>query len=980
MSTTKVSKYVLGDGSVSLIQLDTSGGSLGQTLAIGPNNTLQFEDKLVTEDVEDIAAGLIIRGTHTNLSVAYIDGTNQLNLTATGAVSTVNTQTGDVVLGTDDILEGTTNLYYTDARAQSAIDLSTYATQTYVGTQITNLIDAAPNALDTLNEIAAALNDDENFSTTITSSISTKLATADFSTTADTWIGTKTTSHLAEGSNLYFTDARARASISATGSLSYNDATGVMSFTMPAQTTTAITEGTNLYFTDERAQDAVASSLVAGTNTAIVYDDIANTITISASNAGGINLSQNDTDDLSEGATNLYYTDTRVDTRLAQLIVINDTSEFGELIYNIPTSVIDFSSVTTAEIRNTLGQGTGVFYNSTSGEISIGQAVDTSSDVQFQDLVLTGNLTVSGVFTVVNTEIIALADNIILLNSNETGVASQSGGIEIERGTDINVSFLWDEANDRWSLGAEDLTTSGTFLGNLSGTVTGTVSDISNHNTSDLTEGSNLYYTTTRWDDRLLSKDTDDLNEGLNLYFTEARARASISATGSLSYDNSTGVMSFTMPAQTTTAITEGTNLYYTAARDTAQFNVDFTAKDTDALSEGSTNLYYTTTRSNTDFDTRLSTKDTDDLAEGVTNLYYTDTRTDTRVNILRTDLETSGSTDLHFDNITNLPEVTTDIITGNGSDVTFTLTASPGSASAAIVTVQGVTQLPGVDYTISTNTITMTNVLPSGQKALVRHVGFKISGGTVTTASDAHLLDGLDSTQFLRSDTSDTMVGTLTMTGDILPSANVTYNLGSSTQRWNELWLSTSTINLGDNTLSSGTNDEPLWNETSVVLSDLTTSIIPDLDNTYNLGSETKQFASIYGHAVEAVYADLAERYSSDAEYDAGTVVVFGGDEEITTTVEELDVSVAGIISTSPALKMNSLAGNDITHPYVALKGRVPCKVIGPVTKGDLLVTSSTPGFAKSVGKNDLGRAVFAKAIHTNLEQGEKLIEVAVI
>ena len=156
--------------------------------------------------------------------------------------------------------------------------------------------------------------------------------------------------------------------------------------------------------------------------------------------------------------------------------------------------------------------------------------------------------------------------------------------------------------------------------------------------------------------------------------------------------------------------------------------------------------------------------------------------------------------------------------------------------------------------------------------------------------------------------------------------------------------------------------------------------SQMPSTDNTYDLGSETQQWRTIYGHEVEATYADLAERYASDAPYKPGTVVIYGGEAEITTTSIERDVSVAGIISSSPALKMNSAAGNSQTHPYVALKGRVPCQVIGPVTKGDLLVTSSIPGFAQSSGKLDYGIAVLAKALETNLDDGRKMIEVAVV
>ena len=207
MSITKVSRFVLEDSSVSLSKLDTTSAFEGQILAVGAGNTLQFEDKLVTEDVEDIVAGLLVRGNHTNIAIAYADGSNQLNLSATGAVTSVNGQTGVIVLGTDDLAEGSTNLYYTDARADARAQL-----------KIDALVDTAPGTLDTLNELAAALGDDADFSTTITTSIATKLSTADFNTTFDTQLATKDTDNLSEGStNLYYTDARAIGAISATG-------------------------------------------------------------------------------------------------------------------------------------------------------------------------------------------------------------------------------------------------------------------------------------------------------------------------------------------------------------------------------------------------------------------------------------------------------------------------------------------------------------------------------------------------------------------------------------------------------------------------------------------------------------------------------------------------------------------------------------------------------------------------------------------
>jgi Major tropism determinant N-terminal domain len=142
------------------------------------------------------------------------------------------------------------------------------------------------------------------------------------------------------------------------------------------------------------------------------------------------------------------------------------------------------------------------------------------------------------------------------------------------------------------------------------------------------------------------------------------------------------------------------------------------------------------------------------------------------------------------------------------------------------------------------------------------------------------------------------------------------------------------------------------------------------------NIGSSTGYFNTVFAKATSAQYADLAENYTADAKYAPGTVVIFGGEQEITISTEVADERVAGAISTNPAHLMNA------AQPglAVALRGRIPVNVIGPVTKGDSLVTSSTAGYAQSVGRSRLyGQAVFAKALETNLEDGEKTI-IAVI
>jgi hypothetical protein len=158
-----------------------------------------------------------------------------------------------------------------------------------------------------------------------------------------------------------------------------------------------------------------------------------------------------------------------------------------------------------------------------------------------------------------------------------------------------------------------------------------------------------------------------------------------------------------------------------------------------------------------------------------------------------------------------------------------------------------------------------------------------------------------------------------------------------------------------------------------------ITASVNNDI-NTIVLRDGSGNFYSniIYATANAANYADLAEKYQSDADYAPGTVLVFGGPREVTTTGHHADVSVAGVVSTAPAYLMNMQEPNSVA---VALRGKVPVKVMGPVKKGDLLVTSYVAGFAESVGKDPrFGIAVFAKSLEEDLNTGEKVINAVII
>ena len=138
------------------------------------------------------------------------------------------------------------------------------------------------------------------------------------------------------------------------------------------------------------------------------------------------------------------------------------------------------------------------------------------------------------------------------------------------------------------------------------------------------------------------------------------------------------------------------------------------------------------------------------------------------------------------------------------------------------------------------------------------------------------------------------------------------------------------------------------------------TQTIIPDTDATYDVGSSTKGYNTVHAKATSAQYADLAEIYESDSEYEVGTVVIFGGEKEITVSSMGADPRVAGVISSDPAYLMNSKA----TGQAVALQGKVPCKVMGQISKGDMLVTHSQhPGVARK-GTNPSMGTVIGKAL----------------
>jgi hypothetical protein len=151
------------------------------------------------------------------------------------------------------------------------------------------------------------------------------------------------------------------------------------------------------------------------------------------------------------------------------------------------------------------------------------------------------------------------------------------------------------------------------------------------------------------------------------------------------------------------------------------------------------------------------------------------------------------------------------------------------------------------------------------------------------------------------------------------------------------------------------------------------TSNTVAVRDSSGNLSANLFQ-----GTATKARFADLAEKYTADSDYEPGTVLVFGGEAEVTESQTFCDPRLAGIVSTDPAHLMNS----DIDGVAIALKGRVPCKVDGPVKKGALLVTGPIPGTATALSKDSAAPSpwcVVGKSLEDNDGTGVRLIEVAV-
>jgi hypothetical protein len=258
------------------------------------------------------------------------------------------------------------------------------------------------------------------------------------------------------------------------------------------------------------------------------------------------------------------------------------------------------------------------------------------------------------------------------------------------------------------------------------------------------------------------------------------------------------------------------------------------------------------------------------------------------------------------------------------------------------------------------------------------------ITGGNIVTAGLVTAAGTITSTANVVGGNIRT-VGLVSASGNITSAGNVagTFFIGNGSQLTGlSLGVSvtkfvngTSEGNIGDsggniNFNVAGTSNVAVFTTTGGVFTGLTTpSIAKSGTNAVgNIGSSANYFNRVFATATTALYADVAERFAADEIMEPGTVVELGGTMEITRATSELSDQVFGVISTNPAFMMNGGAGEDDTHPAVAMTGRVPVKVVGRVRKGDRLVSAGN-GIARAAlpgeitAFNVIGRSLVDKA-----------------
>jgi hypothetical protein len=278
------------------------------------------------------------------------------------------------------------------------------------------------------------------------------------------------------------------------------------------------------------------------------------------------------------------------------------------------------------------------------------------------------------------------------------------------------------------------------------------------------------------------------------------------------------------------------------------------------------------------------------------------------------------------------------------------------------------------ISYTPSPAITGLSSVIPGLNLVAGLNVGGNITAGNTTTTTQYGNAIGTTATY-----SGNVTAGNIIVTTSYSNAVGTTATYSGNVTAGN---LSTGKVTATSATFSgnvSFTGNVTLPPAATIDLTSIAQSVIPTANLTYNLGSTTKWWNNIYGTAVHAQYADLAERFEADTEYTPGTVVELGGPAEITAVGVDLSEDVFGVISTNAAYLMNSGAGSNTTHPPVAVQGRVPVRVTGTICKGDRLVSAGN-GVARAGKRSEITAwNVIGRALENKTTPGLGVVEAVV-